>query len=117
MERCITCEYWLISSEPFEKWGFCIRPCVVAEHDLELTEPGHSCEDYEPHETTGRAMQLDLAKEYLIALIGRERAEFGTIAWEAFCDEISELYQKLTPQMQINTHDAFRLFMKRPNRK
>ena len=107
MQRCITCDYWLVLSEPFVTWGLCIRPYVVSGDDVERTEPGYSCEDYEAHKTTSRAMQVDLAKDYLVALIGRERAEFGSIAWEAYCEEIGKLYQKLSPQMQINTHDAF----------
>lgn len=115
MKRCITCDFWLLSSEPFEGLGYCIQPCVVAEHDITRTSPGYSCDDYELHEVGKSTLQLALAQDYLLALIGRERAEFGTIAWEAFCEDISKLYKRFTPQMQINVHDAFRLFMKRPN--
>jgi len=124
MKRCITCEYWLLSSsEPFDSLGFCIRPCLVAENDIALTSPGHSCEHHERHEAStlrpdnvrASTLQVVLAQDYLLALIGRERAEFGSLAWEAFCEDISDIYRRLCPQMQINTHHAFRQFMKRPN--
>lgn len=118
MRRCITCDNWMISSsEPFDGRGYCARPSAIVKHELVRMMPGGTCDEYEVFEPNDddKPSQVDLAMQYLQALIGRERSELGTPAHDGFCDDVASLYKLLSPQMQINTHGAFRLFYEHPN--
>ena len=117
MKRCITCNNWMISSsEPFDGRGYCARPSALVKHELVRMVPGGTCDEYEVFEpNTNDSSQIELANQYLQALIGRERSELETPAHDGFCNDVSRLYKLLSSQMQINTHGAFRLFYEYPN--
>jgi len=117
MKRCITCNWWMVSAtKPFDRLGYCIRPHVIDRTVAELIEPGYDCEYYEVYVVGPNDNGLlDLGKQYLMALIGRERAEVGSHAHAEFCNDVGRLYPQLSPQLQLNVHDAFRVFLETPN--
>lgn len=102
MKRCITCHWWTLAHTGM---GLC-------KVDGKHYEPGCTCIAFVDWEGGGSNRDW---QRYLIALIGREYAIVGELDHIGFCDEITELYKQLSPPVQINTHDAVRLFLTNSN--
>jgi len=101
MKRCITCYYWILAAAG---QGLCEVQNITR-------LPGCSCSKHKACENKDRTPW----RQYLEALIGREKAEVGSPAHELFCAEVDSLYKQLDNLTQFHTHDAFRAFMENPN--